>query len=221
MPKKERLKNIYEGMINKIDIPKRFQNKNFDNYDPYKENMQAFQKVKEYVDTFEERYKNGDWLVLSGGYGLGKTHLSLAAAKEIVWFFAGQYLENRPNSINYGGASEKCIFKTSSQLVQEIRNSYDSDAINEKQLMDRFKGVPLLIIDDLGTEKASEWQHEKMYLILNYRYNQMKNTIITTNLDTSELKKQVSSRVVERMIEAASGGEYLWKFTGKSYRRVN
>ena len=85
--------------------------------------------------------------------------------------------------------------------------------------MARYETIPLLIIDDLGTEKASEWQHEKMYLILNHRYNEMKTTIITTNLGIAGLRKQVSERVVERMIEAAGGGEYLWKLEGKSYRR--
>jgi DNA replication protein DnaC len=58
-----------------------------------------------------------------------------------------------------------------------------------------------------------------MYLILNYRYNEMLPTIITTNLKGSDLTQQLSARVVERMIEATEKGKYMLSFKGKSYRR--
>jgi DNA replication protein DnaC len=208
-------------MMDGFDIPKRFQDKTFNSYDPdnLSNKKNPYEKVREYVDTFADRNKNGDWLVLTGGYGLGKTHLAFAAARKIMKYYAEQFVEENPNSLRYTRATKKIIFVNSSELVQKIRDSYDSDRVNEKEIMARYETIPLLIIDDLGTEKASEWQHEKMYLILNHRYNEMKTTIITTNLGIAGLRKQVSERVVERMIEAAGGGEYLWKLEGKSYRR--
>lgn len=217
--KEGRIGRIYMQLLDLFSIPKRFQEKTFKNYKPSKVNEKAFIKVQEYAKTFAERYKAGDWLILSGGYGLGKTHLAFACARECLRYFAEDYIEKNPGAISYYGYNSKVIFRTSSDIVQEIRDSYDSDQINEKEVMFAFKNIPLLIIDDLGTEKASEWQHEKMYTILDYRYREKLPTIITTNLSTYGLKEQVAERVVERMIEAAGNGQYLWRFEGKSHRQ--
>jgi len=108
---------------------------------------------------------------------------------------------------------------SSSELVQSIRDSYDSDQLNELDLMNGYKNTKLLIIDDLGTEKASEWQREKMYIILDYRYRELLPTIITTNLEVGGLQEHLSERVVERIIEATEGGKFLLNFEGQSYRR--
>ena len=219
----EKSKFCYKDMLKSFDIPKRFKNKTINNYDPDRLSNQnnPYKKVKEYIENYEKMDDEGNWLVLTGGYGLGKTHLALAAGREILKFYAKEYVKDNPRNYRFLGGRKKAIFINSSELVQEIRDSYDNDMIDERTVMERYKGVELLIIDDLGTEKASDWQHEKMYLILNYRYEECKNTIITTNLNTTELKKQVSERVVERMIEASAGGEYLWKLKGESYRRSN
>lgn len=224
IPKKDIIENVYEDMLKLAEIPKRYEEKSFNNFDEsrlqYKKDNPV-KKVKEYIKTYKKRDKNGDWLVLTGGYGLGKTHLAIASIKKILKYYARKYAEKHKHQLSYGRFNPKGLFKTSSELIQEIRDTYDSDKKNEEELMTKLQTVSLLVIDDLGTEKASDWQHEKMYLILNYRYNQLKNTIITTNLNTNELKQQVSERVVERMIEAAGSGEYLWKLKGESYRRTD
>ena len=219
MPRIERVKRVYEDMVGLLEIPKRFKNKTFSNYKPYSDNQEGYKEVIDYTKTFADRYKAGDWLILSGGYGLGKTHLALACARQCLKYFAEKYVDEHAGVINYSQGGTKVIFRTSSDLIQEIRDSYDSDKINEQDVMNRFRMIPLLIIDDLGTEKASEWQHEKMYTILDYRYREMKTTIITTNLTMRELKVQVSERIVDRMIEAAGKGKYLRKFEGESYRK--
>ena len=209
---------MYKSMMKKLNIPARFQNKTFDNYEPYEENKKIYNNIKEYADNFDRHYKEGNWLIMSGDYGLGKTHLALATARKAVKTFAKEYLKKHPHTLTYIGDS-KIQFLSSSEMIQNIRDSYDSDNINEQELMSGYKNTPLIIIDDLGTEKASEWQKEKMYMILDYRYRQLKPTIITTNLGSGELKEQVSLRVMERMIEASNDGKYLYKFRGKSYRR--
>lgn len=209
---------IHKSMVKKFKVPKRFKNKSFDNYDLERGNKKAYKKVKDYADNFKEHAKNGTWLVLAGGYGLGKTHLALAAGKETLQYFANKVAEGN-RSTTYSG-TEKVKFISSSEMIQSIRDSYDSDQLDERQLMNSYKKASLLIIDDLGTEKASEWQREKMYIVLNYRYNEMLPTIITTNLSGSELTNHISPRVVERMIEAADRGKYMLNFSGKSYRRL-
>lgn len=224
LSKEDRVDRVYQGLLSKFYIPKRFQGKTFDNYKPYEDNRTAYEKVKEYADSFADRYKSGDWLILSGGYGLGKTHLSLACARKCLKFYAEKYVDINFNALGYpDNAPTKAIFDTSTELIQKIRDSYSSDNIQELTIMRRYKEIPLLIIDDLGAEKEDSkegsWYKEKMYAVLDYRYREMLPTIITTNLNTGKLKGQVSERVVERMIEAAGKGRYLWKFQGDSYRQ--
>lgn len=219
LSKQQEFEAVYKSMMKKLDIPARFQNKTFDNYNPYEENQKIYNKIKKYAENFDEHYENGDWLVMSGGYGLGKTHLALAVARKAIKTFAKEYLKKNPHSLNYMGDS-KILFISSSNMIQSFRDSYDNDDINEEEFRERYKKTPLLIIDDLGTEKAdNDWLQEKMYMILDYRYRQLKPTVITTNLDKGGLIKQVSLRVVERMVEASADGKYLFKFKGKSYRR--
>lgn len=219
IPLEGRIKSIKNSMMRGYKVPKRFKNKTFDNYDIDKGSKESYEIVKEYSEKFDEHLENGTWLVLAGGYGLGKTHLALAAGRKAIDFFARDYAEGTRSTIYSGRPKVKFI--SSSEMVQSIRDSYDSDEIDEMQLMNGYKKAALLIIDDLGTEKSSEWQKEKMYIILNHRYNQMLPTIITTNLKGSDLTKQLSARIVERMIEATERGKYMISFKGKSYRRID
>ena len=208
---------IYKSMVRQFKVPKRFRGKTFDNYEVTEDNKKLYKTVKDYVDNFEERYKNGNWLMLVGGFGLGKTHLALAAGIEILKYFAKEEVKGNMNTVYSGRPKVK--FVSSSELVQSIRDSYDSDQLNELDLMNGYKNTKLLIIDDLGTEKASEWQQEKMYIILDYRYRELLPTIITTNLEVGGLQEHLSERVVERIIEATEGGKFLLNFEGQSYRR--
>lgn len=204
-------------MKHKFHIPRRFRGKAFDNYEPNQDNQKAFEVVREYAKTFDERFGEGDWLVLTGNYGLGKTHLALAVAKYTLKFFAKQFVDNNPQAYNRLEMNCPIIFRTATELIENIRDCYENDMKSEEKVMTHFKTVKLLIIDDLGTEKASEWHREKMYSILDYRYRELKTTIITTNLEAGRLRNHISERIVERMIEA--GGEYMRGFQGESYRR--
>lgn len=205
-------------MVKQFKVPKRFKNKTFDNFDLEYGNDKAFFKVKNYAEDFNERFKKGTWLVLAGSYGLGKTHLALAAGRRSLRYFAEKAAEKSRSTVYSGSSPVKFI--SSSEMIQAIRDSYGSDSEDEKTLMNGYKRAKLLIIDDLGTEKASEWQQEKMYLVLNHRYNELLPTIITTNLSGSELTKHISPRVVDRMTEAAERGKYFIRFDGESYRRT-
>ena len=215
--KKRQANMIYKSMIRQLKVPKRFRGKTFDNYEINDKNEKLYRTVKNYVDNFEDRFKAGNWLMLVGSFGLGKTHLALAAAKETLKYFANQEIKGNMNTVYSGRPKVKFI--SSSEMIQNIRDSYDSDQLDEKSLMDGYKNTSLLVIDDLGTEKASEWQQEKMYIVLDYRYRELLPTIITTNLGVGQLQEHLSERVVERIIEATEGGKYLLNFEGKSYRR--
>lgn len=204
-------------MLRQLKIPKRFRDKGFSNFEVNDKNRKYHESVMQYAKKFDEHYKNGDWLVLSGGYGLGKTHLALAVARHTLKFFAKENAKHNNGNIYTG--RDKVLFLSSSEMIQNIRDSYDSDELDERSLMNSYKNSDLLVIDDLGTEKATEWQQEKLYMVLDYRYREMKPTIITTNLSAGELKEHITERVYERIIETTRQGELLVFFEGESYRK--
>lgn len=101
LSKQQEFEAVYKSMMKKLDIPARFQNKTFENYNPYEENQKIYNKIKKYAENFDKHYKEGNWLVMSGGYGLGKTHLALAVARKAVKTFAKEYVEKHPHSLTY------------------------------------------------------------------------------------------------------------------------
>jgi DNA replication protein DnaC len=88
------------------------------------------------------------------------------------------------------------------RLLAEIRTTYD-DASGDTYtaLLDRLAEVDLLHIDDVGTEKTSEWVLEQLYSIINARYEEERAVIITTNLERDDLATQIHERTVSRLEE--------------------
>jgi DNA replication protein DnaC len=122
------------------------------------------------------------WLVLTGGYGCGKTHLAAAIAN--IQIASG-------NSV---------LFITVPDLLDHLRASYSPDDDREGGFGSRFEDVrntPLLILDDLGIESPTPWAIEKLYQLLNHRYNAHLPTVITTNHDLEELELRLRSRLFD------------------------
>ena len=212
-------------MINNLDLPARYRDKDFDNYDISRlKNSKPeliLEGLKNYGKKFMDLRQCNNWIFLTGGFGVGKTHLAVAVMKEAARQKAIYTAKKQMNKY-YGGnpnQGSKFIFKPSSDLIQEIKNSYDSNELSEHAILEKYKNCHLLILDDLGTERASEWQQEKLHLLLNYRYNEMLPTIITTNMGAVELNNQISQRLFDRIIEASNSGNRLWRLKGNSYRQ--
>jgi DNA replication protein DnaC len=125
------------------------------------------------------QYPNG-WLLLEGSYGVGKTHLAAAIA-------------NR--RLQLGDA---VLFITSPDLLDHLRAAYapDSDATYD-ETFDRVRNTPLLVLDDLGVENPSPWAQEKLFQLLNHRYNYNLPTIITTNAAVEKLDARIRSRLLD------------------------
>jgi len=171
--KQERIDRI----LGRSGIKKRFRNRTFDNFDTdTPERARCFKIAKRYADTFPERYNSGDGLYIEGTNGTGKTHLAAAIALQLI------------------GEGIPVICKTSSDLLLDIKKTYDSKEIPESRVLDVYKTVDLLIIDDLGKEQCSDWSMSTLYSILNDRYEDMKPTIVTTNYWTDALINALTPR---------------------------
>ena len=173
----------------------------FDNYIPQNQSQEiAKQKCVNYVKEFDH-LKHLNKILMQGSYGLGKSHLSFSIASE---------LKSR---------KKKVIFITMPNLLDLIRDSYNSKDSNEMDILETCKNVDLLIMDDLGAEYIKDdknsWAADKIFTIINSRLD--KPTIYTTNLSSSELKEKYGyhgGRIVSRIMQ---GTDFI-KIEGKDHR---
>ena len=163
-----------ERIIKNSKMSKRNLNYKFDNFVPNTSNKKVLDSLKKY----SEKLVNGiekKGLILVGNNGVGKTHLACSIANKLI-----------ENGI-------PVIYGTLINLLAELRNSYDIDNdISEMEIIKLYENVDLLIIDDLGKEKPSEWGLEKLYTIINSRYENNLPVIITTNYNQNSLAERLS-----------------------------
>lgn len=161
-------------IIKNSKMSERNLNYKFDNFEPNNSNRKVFNNLKKYT----EKLVNGiekKGLILVGNNGVGKTHLACSIANKLI--------EN----------GTPVIYGTLINLLAELRNSYDTDNnISEMEIIKLYENVDLLIIDDLGKEKPSEWGLEKLFTIINSRYENNLPVIITTNYNQYALVERLS-----------------------------
>ena len=120
------------------------------------------------------------WLVLMGKNGCGKTHLAAAIA----------------NHLHQAGKS--VLFIVVTDLLDYLRSTFSPESrISYDDLFERVKKAPVLILDDFGEQSATPWAQEKLYQLINYRYNARLATVITTCLSLDEIESRISSRMVD------------------------
>lgn len=159
-----------EKLLCQSGIKRRFRQRTFPNFRTDTPGRKKNYRIaKEYADNFAYHQAKGDGLYIEGTNGTGKTHLAAAIALQLI----------------HEGVPVIC--KTSSDLLLDIKKSFDGDGMRESDILDIYKRVDLLIIDDLGKEQCSDWSMSTLYSILNDRYEDMKPTIVTTNYNADAL----------------------------------
>jgi len=123
----------------------------------------AFQACQHYAHTLD------GWLLLQGNYGCGKTHLAAAIANECV------------------SLGVPTLFLTVPDLLDSLRAAFDSDDTSFEDRFDHIRNAGLLVLDDLGTQHATEWAREKLFQLLNYRYINHLPVVLTTNQPLDEI----------------------------------
>jgi len=119
------------------------------------------------------------WLIFIGEHGTGKTHLAAAIANA---------RQSRGQSV---------VFVTVPDLLDYLRSAYSPNSqVSFDKRFEEVRRCPLLILDDLGTESGTPWAREKLYQIINYRYNLRLPTVFTT----SQLLERIDPRLRSRML---------------------
>ena len=174
---KDKIRKINLSKISKLfknnNLGKRQLNSTFENYKITNKNKNAYENVKKYVNKLIKGTTNKG-LFITGAYGVGKTYLASCIANEII--------KN----------GKSVIFGTLIQLLDFIRDSYSDSEVSDKDYLNLYSSVDLLVIDDLGKEKPSEWGLEKLFTIINSRYENNLPVIITTNYNQNSLAERLS-----------------------------
>lgn len=147
----------------------------------------ACQVVKYYLDNFDKMRESGKGLYLySSQKGSGKTRMAASIANDLI--------HNHDISVR---------FMTSIAILDEIKNSWDNKEYTEHQVLDVLFTVPVLIVDDFGAEKSTDWTNDRFYQIINERYLNNRVTIFTSNmsLDNLQCDSRITNRIKERCFQ--------------------
>lgn len=145
-----------------------------------------------------EGFLSGQSYFLQGQPGVGKTHVAAALMRELI-------ASDNKKTLCYGGLLKYYLptyprMITVPDLLLEIRecfNAYREET--ERSLIENYAGKKCLILDDLGPEKSSEWTIQTLYSIIDRRYREMRQTMITSNLGLDEIAAKVGDRIASRI----------------------
>jgi len=152
------------------------------------------------VQNWATKHDGSKGLYLYGDVGTGKTYNLYALAK----LFRANGIEVRVKNVP--------------DWLDHLRSFYDRDKNSEQEIKDELRQECVLILDDFGAEKQSEWTTEIMYRLINNRYEQIRPTIFATNLDLSEMGKRYGERIASRLIEMVGGQDGIIRVTGDDRR---
>jgi DNA replication protein DnaC len=161
-------------VMERARIPKRYEHCDFESYVTdltdgktwTAQHAQSMKQAKLLTQGFVRDYPGSSekGLLFMGPSGVGKTHLAVAALKELI-------------QRGHGG-----LFCDYRELLKEIQASYNpASESTEMKILEPIRTVEILVLDDLGASKPSDWVRDIVGIVLNARYNENRTTIITTN----------------------------------------
>lgn len=178
-------------------VAKRFQRCSFENYKVSNPNQKEVKEVmQEFAENFHQHLDAGTPVLLLGGVGTGKTHLASAIA----------------NHIAIDGYDT--IFRSVSGIIRSIRDSWGKSG-EESKLIEIYKTVDLLIIDEVGVQNGTPNERNILFDIINARYEDVMPTIMITNCKFDKFTEQVGLRIASRI---QHNGTYI-PFDWEDYRQ--
>ena len=145
------------------------------------ENEQITKAMKRYVENFPELRKQGKGLLLYGGVGGGKTYATCEVANALI------------------DQGYSVLVTNFSRILNTLQSTFE-----KQEYLDNLNSFALLVIDDLGIERSTEFSKEQVYNVIDSRYRAGKPMLITTNLSIEQIKNPADiedRRIYERILE--------------------
>ncbi|CAL4317808.1 ATP-binding protein [Buchnera aphidicola] len=177
-------------------IKKLYLNCSFKNYNVKNIGQKKALKLSiKYVKNFNLHISN---FIFSGNPGTGKNHLATSIIKKLIL------------------QKKNTLIISITELMSHIKNTFNNNFYTESELIKKFSILDLLIIDEIGVQKKSEYEQITLHRIIEKRCSNKKSTGILSNLNFYEIKKILGERILDRM----RLGKSLWiNFNWESYRK--
>ncbi len=197
--------SLVDGLLREARIQSRYERCDLSTFEPDTDTRRsAYRKAMRFVEAFPVVDKG---LLLHGPQGVGKTHLAVGILREVI---------------RTKGA--RGYFYETREFLRIVRDTYNRSVTEtEMSVLEPVMNAELLVLDDLGAERTSEWVQETLGLIVNTRYNNKRPTIFTTNLkdspdstDPTSFIFQLGARTRSRLQEMCDWVE----MSGADFREV-
>lgn len=191
---------IAQLRLRESNIPPKYLGKSFENFlTRDKKRKDLLTAAQAYVEGFNTQEKNKYLgLFFAAPTGAGKTHLAAAILKAVILK-------------GYSG-----VYCNVPRLLEVLRDlMFDRAAYDDRGFLARCENSDLLVLDDIGAETITGWVQDRLYLLVNRRYEDMGRTIVTTNCDDTALRERIGERVESRLVEMCNN---RWVFPHEDYR---
>ena len=181
--KRKHFRDVINSIYKDNYIGRKFQEMNFENFNINSSNEIAVKITKDYTNKCISKMQS-EGLIIMGESGLGKTHLAASIANRLI--------EN----------DKIVLMGRLTSLLDMIKETFNDNTKSENELMELYSNIDMMIIDDLGTEKISQWALEKLYTIIENRNENKLPIIITTRFDKQRLIERFSTSQDQQLVDA-------------------
>jgi len=172
-------------MLLQCNLPADTKGWTFENFEAYNDSLREALSIAQEIASGEGKLK---WLILKGETDCGKSHLAVSICRE--WL-----IHDKPARYTFVP-----------DMLDDLRSGYDSDAEHSfESKMQVYKTAPLLVLDDLGTEKLTDWGYEKLCIIINHRAEEGLYLVVTTNKDIRAIPGDKEHRIGSRLLRHRQG----------------